>query len=200
MARHFIAVVFFGLSLIGGVPGSLVAQDLGVQVSPILTVDTDRIFKSSRIGKQITDELEAKLQALVAENNTIQNQLLEEEQKLTEQRVSMEPAAFRLLADAFDQKTQGIRNEQDAKQRELQRLREVESKSFIDRIAPILSTIARERGAIAILERRTVLLSADGIDITNETIARINAALAETENTAPDGTLDTAPIATVDEN
>jgi hypothetical protein len=100
-------------------------------------------------------------------------------------------AEFRALADAFDEKVQRIRTEQDAKARELQELREQQRQTFLRRISPILAEIVRERGALAVLGRRTVLLSADSIDITDEAISRINAAL--------DGGIDLFPLGAVDD-
>ena len=105
----------------------------------------------------------------------------------------MEPEAFRALADAFDQKVQRIRDEQDAKQRDLQALRDEERAAFLESITPILSGVAREHGALAVLERRNVLLSADSIDITQLVIERIEAALAA--DAAKKSGNDTAPDA-----
>jgi len=150
-------------------------QDLGRVVSPVLVVDTERVFQSSQIGQKITADLEAKLAALVAENRIIEEDLVAEELALTQQRATLDPVAFRALADLFDQKVQEIRSAQDQKQRELQLLQEAENNLFLDSIGPILSAIGRERGAYVVLDRRSVLLSADTIDITQEAIARLNA-------------------------
>jgi Skp family chaperone for outer membrane proteins len=157
--------------------GPLTAQDLGVTLSPIVTLDTEKVFGSTVVGQQIATRLSDKVAALAAENKLIASQLEAEELDLTDQRKTMEPTAFRKLADAFDAKVQRIRAEQDAKQKELQRLRDAERQSFIDSIGPILSRIARKHGAIVVLERRNVLLSADSIDITQEAIDQIDIAL-----------------------
>ncbi len=164
---------------------AVLAQDLGVTVSAILTVDSERVFATTIAGRQITRALEARLDKLVSENRRIEAELVAEELDLTERRSTMDQVEFRVLADAFDEKVQTIRTEQDAKQRSLQRAREADRQLFIDTIAPILSAIGRERGAVVILERRNVLLSADNIDITEEAILRINATLGA-EN-PPDG-------------
>jgi len=98
----------------------------------------------------------------------------------------MDPDEFRALADAFDERVQKLRDEQDAKTRELQRMREQERQNFLRQISPILGEIVRERGAVVVLDRRSVFLSADTIDITQEAIDRINAAF---EANGPDGDL-----------
>ncbi len=162
----------------GCVGSAVLAQDLGPAASAILTVDSERVFSTTIAGRQITKDLEARLDKLVSENRRIEAELVAEELDLTERRSTMDQVEFRLLADAFDEKVQRIRAEQDAKQRSLQRDREADRQVFIDMIAPILSAIGSERGAVVILERRNVLLSADNIDITEEAILRINATLS----------------------
>lgn len=162
--------------------GAAEAQEAADGPSPVLTIDSERVFGSSGIGQQITAELEAELEALVAENRQIEAELTAEESALTERRAEIEPAEFRELADAFDAKVQRIRSEQDAKQRALQARREAERRNFIDVITPILTDIGRERGTIVILERRSVVLSADSADITDEVIERINAAIVNGED------------------
>ncbi len=46
---------------------------------------------------------------------------------------------------------------------------------------PVLSDLVRERGAVVVLDRRDVFLSADAIDITDEAIARLNTAEPQIE-------------------
>ena len=165
------------------------AQDLGVALSPILTIDSDRVYGASLAGQRIGEELESRLQGLVAENRRIEAELEAEEKSLTGQRATLPVTEFRALAEAFDEKVQKIRDQQDAKQRQLQSLREDDQRAFVATITPILSAIGNERGALLILERRDVLLSADSIDITDEAIARINAAQEGTSTPAqnPEG-------------
>lgn len=168
---------------------SVGAQNLGVVQSQIVTVDSEKIFASAAVGQRITRDLEDRVAALAAENKRIAAELEAEELDLTERRKTIEPAEFRLLANEFDEKVQRIRAEQDAKQRELQRLRDAERLSFIDTIGPIISRIAQARGALIVLERRNVLLSADSIDITQQVIDTIDAALAEEIAPPPDGSV-----------
>lgn len=144
-------------------------------MSPILTVDRDRLFTRSSRGQAIIEALEVESQALASENRQIEAQLEAEEQDLTQQRAAMEPAAFRQLAEAFDKKVVEIREAQAEKLRELTRKREQVQQQFYQDVLPILTTIVRERGAVMVLENRVVFLSAQQVDITAEAIARIDA-------------------------
>lgn len=163
------------------------AQETALAVpSSMLTLDQERLFNGSRVAERVAAETERRTAELTAENRRIEEQLVAEELALTEQRPSLPADEFRALADAFDAKVQIIRAEQDAKARELQRLQDEERQNFLRRITPVLAEIVRERGALVVLDRRSVLLSADAIDITDEAIERINATLDEGAGTESD--------------
>ena len=70
--------------------------------SPVLTIDTDRLFRESQFGQRILSDLGEETEALAAENRRIEAELKEEERRLTEQRPQMDVATFREEADAFD--------------------------------------------------------------------------------------------------
>jgi len=151
------------------------AQEQGTIPSPILTIDQDRLFAETRPGLRSLRAIEDEADALADENRRIEMELRAEEVALTEERGSLDPAAFADLADAFDAKVQRIRAEQDAKARDLAQKQDDARQSFFIEVGGILSEIVRERGAVMILDRRDVFLSADAIDITDDAIARINA-------------------------
>ncbi|MGJ8583155.1 MAG: OmpH family outer membrane protein [Marinosulfonomonas sp.] len=176
-AQSHIALAL-SIFLLGALPHGAQAQNLGAPQSRILILDSERVYVSSSTGQKVSIDLETRLDALSAENRRIETELEAEEQDLTEKRKTMDPVEFRALANAFDEKVQRLRAEQDAKQQELQRLREAERQSFIQAMTPIISQIAAEYGAVVILERRSVLLAADTIDITDQVIDRINASQA----------------------
>ena len=177
LAKHMIIAALAVWSL--AAPAS--SQELGVQVAPILTIDADRVFASTVAGQQISEGIKTMVAELSAENRKIEAELAAEEQQLTDTRATMSAANFLPLADTFDQKVQRIRAEQDAKERQLQQLQEAEMQQFLTLVTPVLSRLGNKYGAVAILDRRNVLLAADGIDITDEAIARINEAIAQRE-------------------
>jgi Skp family chaperone for outer membrane proteins len=116
---------------------------------------------------------------LSAENRRIEAELTAEERDLTERRPNMEPDAFRVLADAFDEKVNEIRRTQDAKARELTQKRDADRVVYLQSVAPILELMMRESGAAVILERSSVFISANVIDITDDAIRRIDEAIGD---------------------
>ena len=155
------------------------AQQLGLPQSAILTIATDRLFAGSAFGQRIAREVEAKSAVLAAENRRIEAELTEEELALTRRRPEMDAAAFRELADAFDQKVQLNRAAQDSKARALNQIGDAARGRFLQAARPILEALMREAGAGGILERANVFLSANATDITDLAISRIDAAIGD---------------------
>lgn len=155
------------------------AQRLGTLQSPILTIDSDRLFSESAFGKRVVEEFEARGAELSAENRQIEQALADEEKALTETRETMPAAEFRVLADAFDEKVQETRRTQDSKTRELNVALEGRRVVFLNAAGPILEALMRESGAAVILERRSIFLSSNAIDITGTAIERLDAVLGD---------------------
>lgn len=147
--------------------------------SPILTVEPERLFAESAFGRRVTEELERQGADLAAENRRIETELTDEEQRLTEQRETLAPDEFRALADAFDEKVQRIRREQDGKARMLSLRNEEARRAFLAAAQPVLERLMREAGAAVILERGSIFMSAEVIDVTDQAIARIDAEIGD---------------------
>ena len=162
------------------------AARAGVVQSPILTLEVDRLYADSAYGRKVSAALEEQGADLAAENRRIESDLTEEERRLTEQRRSLPPAEFRALADAFDQKVQALRREQDAKARMLGDLSDNRRRQFLAEAEPVLAELMREAGAAVILDKRQVLLAAEVIDITETAISRIDAEIGEGPDLLPE--------------
>ncbi len=159
-----------------GWASSIFAQSIQ---SPILTIDSERLYRGSEFGQRVAREVEARTQALTEENRTLESELEAEELALTEQRADLTPEDFRALADAFDARVQAIRRDREAESREIADLLESNRGRFLQAAAPILEDIMREAGAGVILEVRGVFISANAIDITDRAIARIDASIGD---------------------
>lgn len=178
-SRRAAVFLLLGLILAAGLPVAGAAQQLGVIQSPILTINSDRLFEDSAFGQRAAREIEQAGAELAAENRRIEAELTAEEKDLTARRPGMEPEDFRALADAFDTRVQEIRRTQEAKTRELNQKSEVERVAFFQAARPVLVEIMRETGAAVILERSSVFLSANATDITDLAIARIDGAIGD---------------------
>nr|WP_226892818.1 OmpH family outer membrane protein [Phycobacter azelaicus] len=152
---------------------------IGVPLSGILTIQPERLFSESAFGQRVARELEAEGAVLTAENRRIEAELRAEEKDLTRRRGEMEAEAFRALADAFDEKVQETRREQDRKLREISEMGEAARREFFVASLPVLQGILRDSGAGAILDHSSVFLSSEAADVTELAITRIDAVLGD---------------------
>ncbi len=148
------------------------AQEIGASL-PVATLDQDALFLQSAFGQRLQRDLETQRDALAAENRRIETELIAEEQALTEQRKTLAPGDFAPLAQAFDQKVESIRSEQDAKARSLQQRLDRERQLFLSQVGPVLAEILRNRGALVLIDSAAVLIAAAGVDITEQAIAAL---------------------------
>ena len=147
--------------------------------SSVLVVDTDAVLANSVYGVQLEQRFEQAAKELVAENERIEAELTAEEKALTDERAALDPKVFRQKADAFDEKVTRIRAEQDAKASAVQAIRDEGRADFIGALTEVLADIARERGAVMVLEQAQVFLSASSIDVTDLAVQRLNETLSQ---------------------
>lgn len=161
------------------------AQAEGGARLSIATLDQEALFLQSDFGQRVTRDLESDRDALAAENRSIEAELIAEERALIDQRAALPAADFAVLADAFDRKVQGIREEQDRKGRALQIQLDDHRTRFLTEIGPVLTDLLRARGAQVLLDRGAVLIAVDGVDITSAAIDEINARLGDGTGPSP---------------
>ncbi|MDP0925957.1 OmpH family outer membrane protein [Paracoccus onubensis] len=151
----------------------------GLQAAPLLTVDQERLFSDSQWGQRAQRELEEKGSKIEAENERLAKQLSDEEAELTEKRETLDPAEFRKEAEAFDARATEIRRERAQVVQELSAQAEADRNNFYRAALPVMGEVMQARGAIAVLDRRTVFVSLDAIDITDELIAALDDRIGE---------------------
>ncbi len=175
------------------------APNLGPQrafQSQVLTIDQQRVFEDSDFGKSSLVRLEADSRNLQAEIRKIESDLEIEERLLTERRATLPLAEFQPLARAFDEKVEKIRAAWINKDRDLKRQREDDRQKFFQIAVPILAELMQEMGALLLVDKSTVILSLDRVDITQAAIDRINARSADSTeriDTAPQAGPETPP-------
>ena len=184
-----LGIVAFGLLLV--VSGPLAGQQTerrepapvgGLTLpsrSVVLVVGSQRLFSETLFGQRLEDETQADSDELRRENRRIEAELAAEELKLDGLRRSVGTEEFRELADAFDAKVQRIRRERTEQARILERRVNTRRRAFEQTILPILGQIMTEAGAAVIMERDSVVLLKNTVDITDLAIHRINSVLGD---------------------
>lgn len=176
-AKTVILAALLGLCAPLALP--LSAQEAEGLRAPVLMLDRNRLFSESAFGKATEARFQTESKALVAENLELERALEAEERSLTDQRATLDAEAFQALATAFDEKTEAIRAAQDAKSRAITTKRDEDRQRFLQAAVPVLGELMQESGAVAIFDKDMVILSLRGVDITDEAIALIDAALGD---------------------
>ena len=158
--------------------------------APILTVDQDVLFDASDWGKRTQRVLDQEGSKIEAENERLAAQLSAEEATLTQQRGSLDPAEFRRLAEAFDTRATEVRRQRAQVVQDLNAWAESDRAAFYRAALPLMGEMMQERGAVAVLDRRTVFVSVDAIDLTQDLVVRLNAELGDGAGTVPLPVLD----------
>ena len=160
-------------------------SNVGVVQSLILTVAPEALYTRSDFGKRIANEIEAESLAIAADNRRIEAELTTEERELTVLRDTLPVEDFRARAAAFDEKVQRLRREQDERARIVGTRNEEARRALLTAAQPILLQLMVESGAVAVLDRRVVLLSVDSVDITEQAILRVNAEFGDGNEILP---------------
>lgn len=187
----------FALGLAGGLAGVLATQPASAQTdtapratqsqlqASVAVVDLDEVFARSMFGLRIISETRAAEAALQAEFGDIIAGLNAEENSLTERRPTMSPEDFSVEAEAFDQKVQGIRTEQDARVEALRTSIDDARKVFLTAVEPVMQQLMIDRGALVVLDKRSVRFFVQAVDLTDAAIAAVDLAIGDGQGTPP---------------
>ncbi|WP_192931190.1 OmpH family outer membrane protein [Gemmobacter serpentinus] len=145
--------------------------------SRIAVISREDLFLRSAFGAAMLARSEAERDALQTENQRLDAALEAEERDLTTRRAGLPATEFRKLAAAFDERVRGIRAAQETKARDVTRRAEEDRATFGRAAAPVIAALMADLGASVVLDKSTVVLSLDEVDITDQAIARIDAVL-----------------------
>lgn len=181
--RHLLVALAAGLVL--AVPSGLRAQQLSPAV--IVLVDLDRVVNESAAGKAAAAELQARATALNTRRNTLAQQLQTDAEAIQQGQANKTLAgpALEARVKAFQEKENAANAELQRGQEDLARAQQYVVQQINSAAQPIITQVMREKGAsIALAERATIQHTAS-LNITNDVLARLNAALPKVSTTPP---------------
>ncbi|KGJ06200.1 periplasmic chaperone for outer membrane proteins Skp [Paracoccus halophilus] len=152
---------------------------------PVMTLDQEGLYRGSAWGQRVQAELERRGREIADENDRLADQFAAEEQELTALRPTLPAEEFRRRADEFDQRVVEIRRERDEALRDLQAQADEGRNAFFRAALPVLADLMAERGVVAVLDRRSIFVAAESIDVTDELIARVDAEIGAGSLTPP---------------
>ena len=168
-------------------PSAATAQALPNAV--VAVVDLDRVTAECNACKTAQAALKSQVQSYQGREQALAAPL-ETEQKSIQAAIDAlkgkEPdAALKARVESFQNKQQQAARELSTQQQQIQRNQQYIQKQIQDKLNPIYQQVMQRRGANLLVEVGTTLATAQNVDVTNDVLAALNAALPTLVTTAP---------------
>lgn len=170
--------VLAGLSL-GAVTHPAIGAEAAAKApaAVILFLDRGTVLRSSAAGKSIYAQVEA-LSKKMESDFAPENQKLQADiQSLQSQDETLTPDGRQAMVNALEQRRQAIQKKVQDRQAAIQAGLAAARSQLEKALGPILEKIMVERGANLLLDRGLVVLGAGEMDVTDEVITHLDAAL-----------------------
>lgn len=137
-------------------------------------IDLNRILAESdaavMAAKQI-EEIATDIQNEIADSDKA---IIDEQNQLIESQAIMAPEAFESKRKDYENKVDNYNSERQLKLIRIDELIAESRSNVLNALKPILEEISNEKGITILLEKGSVMLNADKMDITNEVLKKLN--------------------------
>ena len=169
------------------VPAAAHAQAIPAAV--IAVVDLEKITTTCNACKAARTALQSQLSGLQSRQQALVTPL-QTEQKSIQTAIDAlngkDPdAALQNRIKAFQTKQQQAEQELGSRQQQIQANSQYVNKQISDKLAPIYTQVMQKRGANVMVEIGQTLASGQSLDVTNDVLTALNAALPSVVTTAP---------------
>jgi Skp family chaperone for outer membrane proteins len=176
-----IAILLFPLTAIAeSTPPAATAPVTPTVTSPTIgigVIDVMRLVSESEAGKSIMTQLDARGKSLESEASTLEKSLLAEENSILAQQGKIPPAEFEAKSKAYQTKLDGVRQSLQTKQANLEKLRVNALSQLQQHIAKISANIADQKKLRVIIDRASVVIVEQNLDVTSEALKQLNASV-----------------------
>ena len=165
------------------------AQAQAIPAAIVAVVDLDKVTSQCNACKTASAALRSQVTALQNREKTLATPLQTEGraiQAAIDALNGKEPdAALQARVKAFQAKQQQGSQELQRQQQQIQLNQQYVQKQIADKIGPIYTQVMQRRGANLMVEIGQTLASGSTLDVTNDVLTALNAALPTIRTTAP---------------
>ena len=144
-------------------------------------IDINRILSDADVAVDATKQIEKIAIDIENEIKLSEEQIIKEQNSLIESQSIMAPEAFESKRNEYENKVQKYNNERQSKLMKIDELIAVSRNDILNTVKPILEEISNEKGITIILEKTSIMLNAEKMDITNEVLKKLNKLLPTIE-------------------
>jgi len=181
--------IAFAAALTAAILTPAVANAQAIPGAVIAVVDLQKVTTQCTACKTATAALQGQVTALKAREAALAGPLKTERdsiQAAVNALAGKEPdAALQARVKAFEQKQQQGAQELSRQQNQIQRNQAYISQQVQAKLNPIYQQVMQRRGANVLVETGNTLAAGSALDVTNDVLAALNAALPSVATTAP---------------
>ena len=144
-------------------------------------VDLNYILSESDAAVDAANQIENKAKQIEEEIKNTDQSLIDEQNELIESQQIMAPAAFDEKRKEYENKVQNYNVTRQEKLMSIDRLVAESRNQVLNALKPILEEISNDKGITILLEKNSVLLNAENMDITEEALEILNKKLPSIE-------------------
>ena len=172
--KYIFVLIFLSKLLISPVYAQYPDTNIGVVDLNYILSESDAAVDAAKQIEDIAKKIEEEIK------NTDQN-LIDEQNKLIESQQIMAPAAFDEKRKEYENKVQNYNVTRQEKLMSIDRIVSESRNEVLNSLRPILEEIANDNGITVLLEKNSVLLNAENMDITKEALKALNKKLPSIE-------------------
>ncbi len=140
-------------------------------------IDLNKILSEADAAITAAEQIEEIAIEIENEIKLSDEEIIKEQNSLIESQSIMAPEAFESKRNEYENKVQKYNIERQSKLIKIDELIAVSRNDILNAIKPILEEISNEKGITIILEKASIMLNADKMDITNEVLKKLNKSL-----------------------
>ena len=140
-------------------------------------IDLNKILSESKAALAASEQIEKIAIDIENEIKVSDEEIINEQNLLIESQAIMAPEAFETKKNEYESKVQNYNNERQAKLMKIDELIAISRNDVLNALKPILEEISNEKGITILLEKGSVMLNADKMDITDEVLKKLNKSL-----------------------
>ena len=170
MIKQLLTLIF----TISIIPSVLMADYPNTSIG---VIDINKILSDSEAAITAAEQIESIAIEIENEIKLSDEEIIKEQNLLIESQSIMAPEAFDAKRKEYESKVQSYNNERQSKLMKIDELIAVSRNDVLNALKPILEDISNEKGITIILEKSSVMLNAEKMDITNEVLKKLNKSL-----------------------
>ncbi len=176
--KYFLISAAFAASVLA--PSAALAQQVPAPI--VVVVDSNRAANDCNACKTAAASLRSQASAFESRRNTLTTQLGTERQAIQASVTALQgkqpDAALQARIKAFETKAQAAEKELGDTQQRLQSVNANILRQIKAKLDPAVNTVMTQRGANLAIEVDNTLAHAQGLDVTTQVIAQLNATLS----------------------